>query len=162
MLDRQFKNNNSNFKIAIVVDMWITGFDVPSLAVMYIDKPLQKHTLIQTISRVNRVFDGKDMGLVVDYIGIKQDMLEAVKKAKEQQDKQAELAMKKMKEAREKAEKDIADRLAAEEAALQKEIEESKQNVANAQKETNQDIADMYKSFGYEVPEEYLSSGKTK
>lgn len=80
MLDRQFKNNNSNFKIAIVVDMWITGFDVPSLAVMYIDKPLQKHTLIQTISRVNRVFDGKDMGLVVDYIGIKQDMLEAIKK----------------------------------------------------------------------------------
>ena len=80
MLDRQFKNNNSNFRIAIVVDMWITGFDVPSLAVMYIDKPLQKHTLIQTISRVNRVFDGKDMGLVVDYIGIKQDMLEAIKK----------------------------------------------------------------------------------
>lgn len=80
MLDKQFKNNNSNFKIAIVVDMWITGFDVPSLAVMYIDKPLQKHTLIQTISRVNRVFDGKDMGLVVDYIGIKQDMLEALKK----------------------------------------------------------------------------------
>ena len=55
--------------------------------------------------------------------------------------------MKKMKEAREKAEKDIADRLAAEEAALQKEIEESKQNVANAQKETNQDIADMYKKL---------------
>lgn len=79
-LDKQFKNNNSNFKIAIVVDMWITGFDVPSLAVMYIDKPLQKHTLIQTISRVNRVFDGKDKGLVVDYIGIKNDMLEAVKK----------------------------------------------------------------------------------
>lgn len=80
LLDKQFKNNNSNFKIAVVVDMWITGFDVPSLAVMYIDKPLQKHTLIQTISRVNRVFDGKDMGLVVDYIGIKQDMLEAIKK----------------------------------------------------------------------------------
>lgn len=80
MLDRQFKNNDSNFKIAVVVDMWITGFDVPSLAVMYIDKPLQKHTLIQTISRVNRVFDGKDKGLVVDYIGIKNDMLEAVKK----------------------------------------------------------------------------------
>ena len=68
MLDKQFKNNNSNFKIAVVVDMWITGFDVPSLAVMYIDKPLQKHTLIQTISRVNRVFEGKDKGLVVDYI----------------------------------------------------------------------------------------------
>lgn len=80
MLDKQFKNNNSNFKIAVVVDMWITGFDVPSLAMMYIDKPLQKHTLIQTISRVNRVFDGKDKGLVVDYIGIKNDMLEAVKK----------------------------------------------------------------------------------
>ena len=60
--------------------MWITGFDVPSLAVMYIDKPLQKHTLIQTISRVNRVFDGKDKGLVVDYIGIKNDMMEAIKK----------------------------------------------------------------------------------
>lgn len=80
MLDRQFKNINSNFKIAIVVDMWITGFDVPSLAVMYIDKPLQKHTLIQTISRVNRIFDGKDKGLIVDYIGIKNDMLEAIKK----------------------------------------------------------------------------------
>ena len=78
-LDKQFKNNDSNFKIAIVVDMWITGFDVPSLAVMYIDKPLQKHTLIQTISRVNRVFEGKDKGLVVDYIGIKNDMMEAVK-----------------------------------------------------------------------------------
>ena len=86
MLDRQFKNNNSNFRIAVVVDMWITGFDVPSLSVMYIDKPLQKHTLIQTISRVNRVFDGKDKGLVVDYIGIKNDMLEAVKKYGEQQD----------------------------------------------------------------------------
>ncbi len=79
-LDKQFKNNDSNFKVAIVVDMWITGFDVPSLAVMYIDKPLQKHTLIQTISRVNRVFEGKDKGLVVDYIGIRQDMLEAAKK----------------------------------------------------------------------------------
>ena len=79
-LDKQFKNTDSNFKIAIVVDMWITGFDVPSLAVMYIDKPLQKHTLIQTISRVNRVFEGKDKGLVVDYIGIKNDMMEAVKR----------------------------------------------------------------------------------
>jgi type I restriction enzyme, R subunit len=79
-LDKQFKNNDSNFRIAIVVDMWITGFDVPSLAAMYIDKPLQKHTLVQTISRVNRVFDGKEKGIVVDYIGIKNDMLEAVKK----------------------------------------------------------------------------------
>lgn len=80
MLDEQFKNNNSNFQIAIVVDMWITGFDVPSLAVMYIDKPLQKHTLVQTISRVNRVFEGKDQGLVVDYIGFRNDMVQAVKK----------------------------------------------------------------------------------
>ena len=79
-LDKQFKNENSNFQIAIVVDMWITGFDVPSLAVMYIDKPLQKHTLIQTISRVNRTYPGKDKGLVVDYIGIRDDMLAAVKK----------------------------------------------------------------------------------
>ena len=79
-LDKQFKNDDSNFKIAVVVDMWITGFDVPSLAVMYIDKPLQKHTLIQTISRVNRVFNGKDKGLIVDYIGFKIFMLEAIKK----------------------------------------------------------------------------------
>lgn len=78
-LDRQFKNTDSNFKIAIVVDMWITGFDVPSLAVMYIDKPLQKHTLIQTISRVNRNFEGKEQGIVVDYIGIKNAMMQAVK-----------------------------------------------------------------------------------
>ena len=79
-LDKQFKNDASYFKIAVVVDMWITGFDVPSLSVMYVDKPLQKHTLIQTISRVNRVFEGKDKGLVVDYIGIKEDMLQAAKK----------------------------------------------------------------------------------
>ena len=78
-LDKQFKNINSNFKIAIVVDMWITGFDVPSLAVMYIDKPLQKHTLIQTVSRVNRVFEGKDNGIVVDYIGFYDDMKKAMK-----------------------------------------------------------------------------------
>ena len=78
-LDQLFKDTKSNFKIAIVVDMWITGFDVPSLAVMYIDKPLQKHTLIQTISRVNRVFEGKDKGLIVDYIGIKAEMMEAIK-----------------------------------------------------------------------------------
>lgn len=78
-LDEQFKKDDSNFQIAIVVDMWITGFDIPSLAVMYIDKPLQKHTLIQTISRVNRVFEGKDKGLIVDYIGIKAEMLEAIK-----------------------------------------------------------------------------------
>ena len=79
-LDVQFKNTQSNFKIAIVVDMWITGFDVPCLDTMYIDKPLQQHTLIQTISRVNRVYPGKDKGLVVDYIGIKNNMNVALKK----------------------------------------------------------------------------------
>jgi type I restriction enzyme R subunit len=73
-LDRQFKNEKSNFKIAMVVDMWLTGFDVPSLDTMYIDKPVEQHSLIQTISRVNRVYKGKEMGLVVDYIGIKSNM----------------------------------------------------------------------------------------
>lgn len=73
-LDRQFKNAKSNFKIAVVVDMWLTGFDVPFLDTIYIDKPLQKHNLIQTISRVNRKFQGKNKGLVVDYIGIKKQM----------------------------------------------------------------------------------------
>lgn len=75
-----FKNPKSNFKIAIVVDMWITGFDVPCLDTMYIDKPLQQHTLIQTISRVNRVYPGKDKGLIVDYIGIKNNMNTALKR----------------------------------------------------------------------------------
>lgn len=73
-LDRQFKIAKSNFKIAIVVDMWLTGFDVPFLDAIYIDKPIQQHSLIQTISRVNRVYEGKEMGLVVDYIGIKSNM----------------------------------------------------------------------------------------
>jgi type I restriction enzyme R subunit len=73
-LDRQFKNEKSNFKIAIVVDMWVTGFDVPALDTIYIDKPIQRHNLIQTISRVNRKCAGKDKGLVVDYIGIKKQM----------------------------------------------------------------------------------------
>ena len=79
-LDRQFKNPKSNFKIAIVVDMWLTGFDVPELDTIYIDKPIQQHTLIQTISRVNRVCEGKDKGLIVDYIGIKKNMNLALKK----------------------------------------------------------------------------------
>jgi len=73
-LDRQFKNEKSNFKIAIVVDMWLTGFDVPFLDSIYIDKPIRQHNLIQTISRVNRRFKGKNKGLVVDYIGIKKQM----------------------------------------------------------------------------------------
>jgi type I restriction enzyme, R subunit len=79
-LDRQYKNEKSNFKIAIVVDMWLTGFDVPFLDTIYIDKPIQQHSLIQTISRVNRVYEGKEMGLVVDYIGIKSNMNVALKK----------------------------------------------------------------------------------
>lgn len=79
-LDRQFKNVKSNFKIAIVVDMWLTGFDVPVLDTIYIDKPIQQHSLIQTISRVNRVCEGKDKGLIVDYIGIKKNMNLALKK----------------------------------------------------------------------------------
>lgn len=79
-LDRQFKNAKSNFKIALVVDMWLTGFDVPFLDTIYIDKPIQQHSLIQTISRVNRVYEGKEMGLVVDYIGIKSNMNVALKK----------------------------------------------------------------------------------
>ena len=79
-LDVQFKNPKSNFKIAIVVDMWITGFDVPCLDTMYIDKPLQHHTLIQTISRVNRVYKGKEKGLVVDYIGLKSNLNTALKR----------------------------------------------------------------------------------
>jgi len=79
-LDRQFKNEKSNFKIAIVVDMWLTGFDVPFLDTIYIDKPIQQHNLIQTISRVNRKFKGKNKGLVVDYIGIKKQMNMALAK----------------------------------------------------------------------------------
>ena len=73
-LDRLFKDEKSNFKVAIVVDMWLTGFDVPSLDSIYIDKPLSQHNLIQTISRVNRKYKGKNKGLVVDYIGIKKAM----------------------------------------------------------------------------------------
>ena len=78
-LDAAFKQDNSNFRIVIVVDMWITGFDVPSLTYMYNDKPLKKHLLIQTISRVNRKYPGKDFGLIVDYIGIRDNMREAMK-----------------------------------------------------------------------------------
>ena len=73
-LDTEFKNEKSNFKIAIVVDMWLTGYDVPFLDSIYIDKPIKQHNLIQTISRVNRKFEGKNKGLVVDYIGIKKQM----------------------------------------------------------------------------------------
>ncbi len=93
-LDRLFKDDRSNFRIAIVVDMWITGFDVPSLNMLFNDKPLQKHTLIQTISRVNRKFsnvvldedgnrisgDVKKNGIIIDYLGIHSYLLQAMKK----------------------------------------------------------------------------------
>lgn len=78
-LDAAFKQNKSNFCIAIVVDMWITGFDVPSLTYLYNDKPLKKHLLIQTISRVNRKYPGKYHGMIIDYIGIRDNMREAMK-----------------------------------------------------------------------------------
>ncbi len=78
-LDAAFKQPLSNFRLVIVVDMWITGFDVECLTYLYNDKPLQKHTLIQTISRVNRKFPGKEFGLIVDYIGIRDQMVEARK-----------------------------------------------------------------------------------
>ena len=78
-LDVAFKQEKSNFHIAIVVDMWITGFDVPSLTYMYNDKPLKKHLLIQTISRVNRKYPGKEYGLIIDYIGIRDNMRQAMK-----------------------------------------------------------------------------------
>lgn len=69
-LAKKFKDNNSPLKIAIVVDMWLTGFDVPSLATMYIYKPMTGHNLMQAIARVNRVFRDKEGGLIVDYVGI--------------------------------------------------------------------------------------------
>lgn len=69
-LARKFKDNSSPMKIAIVVDMWLTGFDVPSLATMYVYKPMAGHNLMQAIARVNRVFKDKEGGLVVDYVGI--------------------------------------------------------------------------------------------
>ena len=69
-LARKFKDNDSPLKIAIVVDMWLTGFDVPSLATMYVYKPMAGHNLMQAIARVNRVFQDKEGGLVVDYVGI--------------------------------------------------------------------------------------------
>lgn len=78
-LDLAFKQEESNLRIVIVVDMWITGFSVDTLTYMYNDKPLQKHGLIQTISRVNRKYPGKDYGLIIDYIGIRENMLEAMK-----------------------------------------------------------------------------------
>lgn len=69
-LTKRFKNNDDSLKVAIVVDMWLTGFDVPSLATMYVYKPMAGYNLMQAIARVNRVFKDKEGGLVVDYVGI--------------------------------------------------------------------------------------------
>ena len=75
---RKFKDNSSPLKIAIVVDMWLTGFDVPSLATMYVYKPMSGHNLMQAIARVNRVFKDKEGGLVVDYVGIASALKQAM------------------------------------------------------------------------------------
>ncbi len=77
-LARDFKDNKSELKIAIVVDMWLTGFDVPSLATMYVYKPMAGHNLMQAIARVNRVFGDKEGGLVVDYVGIAKALKQAM------------------------------------------------------------------------------------
>lgn len=78
-MERKFKDDNDSLKIAIVVDMWLTGFDVPSLATMYVFKPMKGHNLMQAIARVNRVCRGKEGGLVVDYIGIARALKQAMK-----------------------------------------------------------------------------------
>ena len=77
-LENKFKDDDDPMKIAIVVDMWLTGFDVPSLATMYIYKPMRGHNLMQAIARVNRVFKGKEGGLIVDYIGIASELKKAM------------------------------------------------------------------------------------
>lgn len=77
-LAKKFKDNDSPMKIAIVVDMWLTGFDVPSLATMYVYKPMKGHNLMQAIARVNRVFKDKEGGLIVDYVGIATALKEAM------------------------------------------------------------------------------------
>lgn len=78
LLAQMFKAEYSNFRLVIVVDMWITGFDVPSLTYLYNDKPLRRQNLIQTISRVNRNYPGKEYGYVIDYLGIHSPLLEAM------------------------------------------------------------------------------------
>ena len=77
-LAKEFKDNNSEMKIAVVVDMWLTGFDVPSLATMYVYKPMQGYNLMQAIARVNRVFQDKEGGLIVDYVGIASALKQAM------------------------------------------------------------------------------------
>lgn len=84
----EFKDDTSEFKIAIVVDMWLTGFDVPSMATMYIDKPMKGHNLMQAIARVNREYRDKEAGLIVDYIGMAAELKSALSQyTKRDQDK---------------------------------------------------------------------------
>lgn len=78
ILQKRMKDNNDELQIVIVVDMWLTGFDVPSMSTMYIDKPMKGHNLIQAIARVNRVFKDKDSALIVDYIGIAENLKDAL------------------------------------------------------------------------------------
>ena len=90
----EFKDEDSEFKIAIVVDMWLTGFDVPSMATMYIDKPMKGHNLMQAIARVNRVYKDKEAGLVVDYIGMAAELKLALNQyTKRDQDKVLDLQL---------------------------------------------------------------------
>ena len=86
-LENKFKDDEDPMKIAIVVDKWLTGFDVPSLATMYIYKPMRGHNLMQAIARVNRVFKGKEGGLVVDYIGIASELKKAMSEYTERDNK---------------------------------------------------------------------------
>lgn len=90
----EFKDTSSDLKIAIVVDMWLTGFDVPSMATMYIDKPMKGHNLMQAIARVNRVYNDKEAGLIVDYIGMAAELKAALKQyTKRDQDKIPDLGI---------------------------------------------------------------------
>src|SRR5262249_30186072 len=79
LLEKRFKNAKDPLKLVIVRDMWLTGFDVPCLHTMYVDKPMRDHNLMQAIARVNRVFRDKQGGLVVDYIGIAAELRRALK-----------------------------------------------------------------------------------
>ncbi len=90
----EFKDNDSEFKIAIVVDMWLTGFDVPSMATMYVDKPMKGHPLMQAIARVKRVYQDKEAGLIVDYIGMAAELKTALSQyTKRDQDKVPDLGL---------------------------------------------------------------------
>jgi type I restriction enzyme R subunit len=77
-LETKFKDVESSLKIVFVCSMWLTGFDVPNMSTLYLDKPMKNHTLMQTIARTNRVFAGKTNGLIVDYIGIFQNLKDAL------------------------------------------------------------------------------------